>query len=187
MLRELLMQNRTFRRFDESVRISEEELRTWVEMVRYVPSTANNQALKYRLVCDEETCAKTFATLGWAAYLTDWQGPAEGERPAAYVVVLCDHTIAKEKPIDDGICAFTITLAASEAGYGACILANVKRDELAKALDIDTERFAIDLVIALGKPAEKVKLVDATDSIRYYRDEQDVHVVPKRPFDELLV
>lgn len=187
MLKDLLKQNRSFRRFDESVRISEDDLRNWVEAVRYVPSTANSQALKYRLVCDEDGCAKTFATLGWAAYLTDWQGPAEGERPTAYVVVLCDRTIAKAKPIDDGICAFTISLAASEAGYGGCILANVKKAELAAALGIDTERFEIDLVIALGKPAETVKLVDATDDIRYYRDENDDHVVPKRPLDELLV
>lgn len=187
MLRELLMQNRSYRRFDESVRISEEQLRNWVEMVRYVPSTGNSQALKYRLIWDEENCEKTFATLGWAAFLTDWKGPREGERPTAYVVVLCDRSIAKEKPVDDGICAFTIGLAASEAGYGACILANIKKADLAEALQIDTERYAIDLVIALGKPAESVKLVDATESIRYYRDEADVHIVPKRPLEDLLV
>jgi len=45
------------------------------------------------------------------------------------------------------------------------------------------------LVIALGKPVETVVLEDLpTDgSIRYYRDAQQVHHVPKRSLQDLIV
>ena len=119
----------------------------------------------------------------------DWDGPKEGERPSAYIVILCDQTLGKNKMTDDGIAAQTILLGAVEKGLGGCMLGNVKREELAEALGIDRERFAIDLVLALGKPKETVVLVDLPESgdTRYYRDDAKVHYVPKRSLEELIL
>ena len=113
----------------------------------------------------------------------------EGERPAAYILICCDQSLAKNKPIDDGIAAQTIMLGAVEKGYGGCMLANVKRSELAASLGLDPQKYSIDLVLALGKPKEEVVIVPVGEDgdVRYYRDENQVHYVPKRSLEDILL
>lgn len=188
VLKDLVAKSRSYRRFYEEP-ISVETLKELVALARITPSTANSQALKYRLVYVTEENAKVFQTLRWAGALPDWDGPEEGERPSAYIIILCDQTLGKNKMTDDGIVAQTILLGAAEKGLGGCILANVKRDELAETLRIDTKRFTIDLVLALGKPKETIVLVDLPENgdTRYYRDKEQVHYVPKRSLEDLIV
>ncbi len=189
MLKDLVIKNRSYRRFDESARVPEETLRSLVELARLSASGANAQALKYRLVASPEDCARVFDTLGWAAALPDWPGPKEGERPAGYVVVLCDLTIGRNKQTDVGIAAQTMLLGATELGLGGCMLANVRRAELLRTLRLSPERFSVELVLALGRPVEDVRLVDLPQSgdTRYWRDENGVHYVPKRKLEDLIV
>lgn len=189
MLKELVLKNRTYRRFYEEEAVSEETIRELIDLARTVPSTANSQALKFAIVIKEEEKEKVFCNLGWAAALKDWDGPEKGERPAAYILVLCDQGIAKNKPIDNGIVAQTIMLGACEKGLGGCIFGNIKRKELSEAFGISPERFSIDLVLAIGKPKETVVITEVGEdgSTTYYRDENQVHYVPKRSLDELIV
>ena len=188
MLTELLLKSRCYRRFDESIRMSEEILRELIDATRYCPSAANRQALKYRLVFEESEANQVFDYLKFAAYLREWSGPAIGERPTAYIVVLGDETISKFSEVDAGIAMQTILLRATELGFGGCILASVQRDKLCELLALD-ERFHIGYVIALGKPAE-ISVIDPLGQegdIKYYRDADGVHHVPKRSLDDLLV
>jgi nitroreductase len=188
MLTEILIKSRSYRRFDESVKISQEVLRDLIDATRYCPSAANRQPLKYRLVFEENETAQVFDCLKFAAYLSDWSGPAEGERPTAYVVVLGDKTVSKFSEVDAGIAMQTILLRATELGFGGCILASVQREKLREVLALD-ERFHIGYVIALGKPAETcvIEPVGKDGDIKYYRDADGVHHVPKRNLDDLLV
>lgn len=187
--KKLVKQDRSYRRFDESMKLSEDKLAELIGLVRYCPSTANSQALKFMPVYTEKGCAAVFETLGWAAALPEWNGPAEGERPGGYIIVLCDRELAEKKPVDTGICAQTIMLGAAALGYGGCMLANIRRKELMEALLIDPERFSVELVLALGKPAETVQIVDLPEvgSVKYYRDAEGRHYVPKRGLEELIV
>ena len=142
-----------------------------------------------RVMLGKEKKEALFPALGWAAALPDWGGPAAGERPGGYIILLCDKTIAPQKPIDCGICGQTIQLGATEMGLGGCMLMNIKRSVIESAFAIDTERYAVEMVIALGKPAENVVLVSLPESgdVRYYRDESGTHYVPKRALDDLIV
>lgn len=189
MLKDLVYSCRSYRRFYEDVRISDGELRQLVDLARMTGATANFQALKFRLVNNPEDNAKVYRTLKWAGALPDWDGPQEGERPAAYVIVLCDTTIAKSLKVDVGITSQTMMLGAVEMGYGGCMLASVNREKLAEELAIDTERYTIELVLALGKPKEEVKVVPIPEdgSVKYYRDAQQVHYVPKRSLEDILL
>jgi len=188
MLKDLVAKNRSYRRFYEES-ISTETLKELVALARITPSTANSQALKFRLVNTPEENAKVFQTISWAGALPDWDGPEEGERPSAYIILLCDQTLGKNKMTDDGIAAQTILLGAVEKGLGGCMLGNIKRSELAGILGIDTKRYTIDLVLALGKPKETVVLVDMPENgdNRYYRDENQIHYVPKRSLEDLII
>ncbi len=184
---DLVSRCRSYRRFDEKVPVAEAVLRDLVGLARLCSSAANRQPLKYVLSCAPDWNARIFETLAWAAYLADWKGPGPGERPAAYIVMLLDSTIHHEGEIDVGIAAQTILLGAVERGFGGCMFGAVRRDELARRLSLPSH-LAVSLVIALGKPVEKVVLEDlpADGSIRYYRDAQAAHHVPKRSLDELI-
>jgi nitroreductase len=188
MLKDLVQRNRSYRRFDQSARIQPSTLRQLIDLVRLTASGGNKQPLKYILITSEEACAKVFAHLRWAAYLKDWGGPKEGERPAAYVIVLGDTTISSDFGVDPGIAMQTLLLGAVELGYGGCMLANILRDELRVVLGIPSQ-FEILYVIALGKPVEKVVIdrLDENGDIKYWRDEQQTHHLPKRALSDLIV
>lgn len=188
MLKDLVLKNRSYRRFFEDTPVAMETLRALIDLARHSASGANLQPLKYVLSCDPETNGKIFACLGWAAYLKEWPGPDEGQRPTGYVVILGDTEISKSFGIDHGIAAQTILLGAAEKGLGGCMIASVKRDNLRQALNIP-DRYEILLVLALGKPDEQVTLEDlpADGSIKYYRDSAGGHHVPKRALDDLIV
>ena len=188
MLANLVHRNRSYRRFHEDVAIERETLRELVDLARHSASAANLQPLKYILSCDPEKNAKIFPHLAWAGYLKDWPGPAEGERPSAYIVILGDKGVAKAFGCDGGIVAQSMLLGAVEKGLGGCMIGSVKRQELQRELEIP-DCYDILLVVALGKPAEAVAIESVEDdgSIRYWRDADGVHHVPKRSLDELIV
>ncbi len=187
--RELVEKTRSFRRFDQSKKISEDELIRLVELARITPSAANQQPLKYRLVTDDEEASQVFRTLRWAAALKDWDGPEEGERPAAYIVILQDMEISNRIWLDSGIAAVTVMFGAVEMGYGGCIIASVDKQQLASVLHIG-DRYAVQMVLALGVPSEEVVMesVDsATGSVSYFRSEDGVHHVPKRALKDIII
>ncbi|MFR1760319.1 MAG: nitroreductase family protein, partial [Christensenellaceae bacterium] len=93
MLKDLVLRNRSYRRFDASCPVPEADLKALVELARFTPSTVNSQALKFRLVHEKEEADKVFPCLVWAAALKDWPGPDEEERPTAYIVILCDQEL----------------------------------------------------------------------------------------------
>lgn len=188
MLKDLIRNTRSYRRFVEAHAISREALRELVDLARLAASGANRQPLKFVLAAEEAINAEIFATLGWAGYLSDWDGPQPGERPAAYIIVLGDTEISRNFGVDHGIAAQSMMLGATERGLGGCILASIRRDALRDTLKIP-DRYEILLVLALGKPAEEVVIepVGADGDIKYWRDEAGVHHVPKRALDELIL
>ncbi|MCX7683575.1 MAG: nitroreductase family protein [Anaerolineae bacterium] len=188
MIEELIRKNRSYRRFYQDVPVGMETLRELVNLARLSPSAANLQPLKYILSCDAETNALIFPHTRWAGYLKDWPGPAEGERPAAYIIILGDTTITKSFGCDHGIAAQSIMLGATERGLGGCMIGSIDRDGLRQALHIP-DHFEILLILALGKPKEQVVIeqVGPDGDIRYYRDQDGVHHVPKRALEDLIV
>lgn len=188
MLKDLIRKNRSYRRFYQDDKVEMETLRDLVDMARLSPSAGNLQPLKFMLFCDAETNAHIFPHLNWAGYLKDWNGPEEGERPAAYVIVLGDTEIKKEVRWDHGIAAQSIMLGATEKGLGGCILASIKREGLREALSIP-ERYDILLVLALGKPKEEVVIdeIAVGGDIKYWRDTEQVHHVPKRSLADIII
>ena len=188
MIRDLIISNRSYRRFDSTACIDISTLRQLVDLARMSASGSNMQPLKYVITCDAPTNARIFEHLAWAGYLTDWPGPAESEKPTAYITILHDTTISKEPGVDHGIAAQSILLGAAERGLGGCMIGSVNRAKLAGLLNLP-ENLRILLVIPIGKPAERVVLEDAKPggSIEYYRSDDSSHHVPKRTLDEIII
>jgi nitroreductase len=188
MLKDLVAKGRSIRRFYGDKAITNEQLRELVEFARLSPSGGNLQPIKYALVCTSEMNEKVYETLSWAGYLKDWDGPIASERPTGYIIMLRDKSLIKTLSWDEGIFAQSIFLGASEMGLGGCIIGNIKRDKLSANLNIG-DKFEIALVIALGYPKENVILenIDDNGSVKYWRDEQGNHHVPKRSLEDLIV
>jgi len=188
MLKDLIWKNRSYRRFDPEAAVEMETLRELVDLARLSASASNKQPLKYYLACDAATNALIFPCLAWAGYLRDWAGPAEDERPTAYIVILGDTEIKSSFGCDHGIAAQSILLGATERELGGCIIGSVRREVLRKALNIAAQ-CEILLVLALGKPKESVIIesVGSDGDIEYWRDDDDVHHVPKRSLDDIVV
>ncbi|MCK4816151.1 nitroreductase family protein [bacterium] len=187
-IRELVLMNRSYRRFHQEISIDLETLKQLVDLARLSGSASNLQPLKYILSCDEGKNASVFPHLAWAGYLKEWVGPTDGEKPSAYIIILGDKNIGKSFGCDHGIAAQSILLGAAERGFGGCMIGSIRREGLRAALTIPAH-FEILLVIALGKPSETIK-IEATESdgdIKYWRDDEGVHHVPKRSLDEIIV
>lgn len=189
MVYDLVVKSRSYRRFYEDRPISMEQLESLIDLGRLSPSGGNNQYIKYAAVCDRKKNEEVFDCLAWAGYLKDWDGPEKGERPAGYIILLRDKTINPNMSVDEGISAQSIFLGATEMGFGGCFLMNVQRGKLARILELDEERYAISMVIALGVPKEEVVITDVKEDgdIKYYRDANQVHYVPKRSHEEVVV
>ena len=188
MIRDLILKNRSYRRFYEEVDINLEILRELVDLARLSASARNAQPLKYILSCQPQKNSLIFPHLAWAGYLTDWPGPCEGERPSAYIIILGDTEISRFVDYDAGIAAQSILLGAMEKGLGGCMIASIERQRLRQALEIPP-RYEILLVLALGKPKETVVIetVGPGGDTKYWRDSKGVHHVPKRALDDIII
>jgi nitroreductase len=187
MIEDLIGKNRSCRRFYQDQPINMETLKNLVNLARLSASAANLQPLKYILSSRPQENDRIFSCLAWAAYLKDWKGPKEGERPTGYIVVLGDTTITKDFGCDHGIASQSILLGAREKGLAGCMIGSIDRDKLREILRIP-QQFKILLVLALGKPKEEIVIDDigAEGNIRYWRDDQAVHHVPKRKLEDII-
>ena len=187
MISELIKKTRSYRRFDVNREITDSELREMIEAARCSGSAANRQRIRFSLVNDRATCNEIFKNVAFAGYLKEWSGPSVIERPAAYIVMLCKESeIDTNLAIDMGIAAQSILLTATVMGLGGCMIRSFKKAEIDGILKKDGYNSAF--IIALGKPTERVYLTSVKNGdIKYFRDENDDHAVPKLSLDEIII
>ena len=90
--------------------------------------------------------------------------------------------------IDLGIAAQTIQLAAWYEGIGACMFLSFNPKMIEELLPVPGG-MGVLLVIALGYAKEIRRLAPLREDggIKYYRDAQGVHFVPKRELKDVLL
>ncbi len=188
---ELIKQTRTFRRFEQSRNISQPLLEELVNLARLGGSARNCQPWQYAILTDPHECEKIFPYLGWAGYLADWKGPEPGEQPNAYILSVLNRSWLKgndkEAQFDLGIASQNLLLGAMEKGIGGCRIGAFS-PKLADLFELEDYQ-ELSLVIALGYPKEQVVIetCDGKDNIKYWRDSKDIHHVPKRKLEDILV
>lgn len=191
MFKDLVIKSRSYRNFDESRIITEDELKELIDIARFMPSSINLQALKFHITYEKDEVEKLVDCVHLAGLLPEYSFPEEGKHPTAFVIIFQDMDISDNEPLflkDVGIAAQTIMLAAAEKDLGGCIIGSFDSTKI-KVLLGHRDSLKAQLVLALGKPNEKVELKEmpSDGKTAYYRDENGVHCVPKRSLDELLV
>ncbi len=187
-VRELTLRNRSYRRFHQDVPVDMQTLRELVDLARISQSPWNQQAIKFLLCNRPEVNAEIFKHLVWASRMPEWPGPAEGERPAAYIIVVADKELGKVFNYDHVVAGTSILLGAVERGLGGCLVGAFSQKKMQATLKLG-ERYVPLLAIALGKPNERIVLdeVGPDGNTAYWNDEQGVHHVPKRSLDDLIL
>ena len=186
MFYDLVKRARSYRRYDPGKPLGSDEIAAFVDAARLTPSAGNLQKIRALAVTERSDVLRLTREVKWAGYLKDWDGPSDGEAPSAYLLLLSPADTGVS-PIDVGIFSETVLLAATEAGYGGCMILNFPREELTERYRL-SEKYRIELVISLGTPAEKVAIEDVKDGdVRYYRDGNGVHHVPKRRLSDVLL
>ena len=177
---DLILQRRTCRRFEQCP-VPHELLDRLLDAGRLAPVAANIQPLEFLAVDDPAVCAQLFPHTAWAGYLENG-APPQGERPTAYVVILRNERLRSPDADQDlGYAAMAITLTALDEGVASCAIGALKRPPLKALLGVPDE-YVVELVIALGYPLEVGVAEEMVgDNVKYWRDEQGVHHVPKRP------
>ena len=191
MVKDLIIKNRSYRGYDESYTFTREQLENYVDGARLCASSVNIQPLKYFIAWEKSDVDKIQPRVKWARQLPQMTLPHPGMCPTAFIVICQDKSISDNLNrfmIDIGIVAQSMLLMATEEGLGGCMIGNFGAQDIREALDLP-ENLQPMLVVALGKPAEKIVITDVgTDgNTAYYRDENDVHYVPKRGLGELLI
>lgn len=190
MFKDLVTKNRSYRGFDESFKITRQQLIDMVDHARLAPSSVNMQPFKYFLACEKEIVDKIQPCTGWARALPELNLPREGSRPTAFIVICQDlsinDSIARFQK-DVGIVAQTILLSAVEKDIVGCMIGNFSPAKVSETLGFE-ENITPVLIIGLGKGDETIiiKEIENGENVNYYRDEQDVHYVPKRKLSDII-
>jgi len=185
VFRNLLLKNRSIRRYDQSVSVSRETLLELIDLGRLSNSAGNRQPLKYFISYTPDINAQIYKHIGLAGQ------PAERERPSAYIIILMDSLLGGYggPTVDHGIAAENILLGATEKGLGGCMIGMINRKGLQKELKIP-ERYEILLVLAIGKPKEthvfEIAASEKADMTGWW-DEQGVRHIPKRRLEDIVI
>lgn len=191
MFKDLVKSNRSYRGYDESYRFTKEQLMGFVDCARLAPSSVNAQPFRYYLAWEKEEVDKIQSLTHWARALPQLELPHKGKCPTGFIIICQDLTIGESLARyqkDVGIVAQTMLLAAAEQGLGGCMIGNYGAKAVSEALQLP-ENLTPMLIVAFGKPDETIilKEIDEGDSIQYYRDENDVHYVPKRKLKDVVI
>lgn len=188
MIKDLVLLNRSYRKYHNNKKVSEEQLIDLIDLARNTPSSKNQQPLKYILVTNKADVDFVESQLKWAKFLKDWSGPEKSKHPPAYIIMLVDKNLNEHADIDAGIAAQTILLGACEKQMGGCILRSVNRVTVSKHFKLSSNLDIVQ-VIAIGYPDQEIKLTspDAEGSVHYYEGNDGIHYVPKRKLDDIIV
>ena len=192
MIHEIVTASRTVRSFDETKPVSCETLEKLIDTARLSPSAKNAQPLRYILINEKETVETLVSMTKYAAALPELHLPPVGHHPTAFIAVLTDTEVSavngRFTMFDAGLSCQSLMLRAHEEGLGGVILASFEAERVKTVLDIG-ERYEPLVLIALGVPDEEVRLCEVGDDgkTEYYRDENDVHFVPKRKLGDVII
>ena len=182
----LLRKNRSHRAFDTSYTVAMRQLEAIVSVNDKLPSGRNAQTLRFRLLDapggGEDFCR--FLHLG--GFLPELHLPVPGTEPKAFIIVCSTEAESPIVNIDLGISLQSMALKAVEIGLNALIVKAFNRQEIKEALGLPLDPLA---VLAIGKGTERIVLdeVHTGSDLRYYRDADGTHHVPKIAVSELLI
>ena len=181
----LLRQNRSYRGFDPRCVVTRAQLRRIVEVCTKIPSGRNQQVLRFKLLTKDTGSEAMQGRYKLGGALPELHLPFPGTEPTAFIIICSTVVPDKWVHMDVGIAAQSMLLKAVEMGLGGICIGAFNKTDVTDTFSLPYEPV---LVLAIGKPAEKIELlpIHADDPHAYYR-ENGVHYVPKVVVDDLIL
>ncbi len=177
-----IYKRRTVRLFRKES-IPQESLKRMVDAARMAPFARNIQPLEYLIVDKPSLCGSIFPYVYFGG---ETKGLLQDKnRPVAYALFLVNTLIKKEKYEHNvGLAVENFVLAGMAEGVASCIMGKIDREKITELLSIPSFYY-LDLLVALGYPAESPQAVEAKKD-HYWRDEKGVLHVPKKSLEDVL-
>ena len=133
-----MKKNRSYRVFDESYKLEKQDLVDLIELARLSPCGKNAQSLRFMPIYKQEILKYIYPYLTWAAYLKEWDGPIEGERPTGIILILSRRGSLSDPILsaDMGIASQSMLLGAVEKNLGGCMIRAINRKKISEILNI---------------------------------------------------
>ena len=181
----LLRQNRSYRGYDKSCVVTQAQLRRMAEVSTKVPSGRNQQVLRIKLLTRDSGSEPMQGLYKLGGALPELHLPFPGTEPEAFIIICSTVTPDKWVHMDVGIAAQSMLLKAVEMGLGGICIGAFNKEKVTETFGLPCEPV---LILAIGKPAEKIELVPvrAGEPLKYYR-ENGIHYVPKITADDLIL
>ncbi len=183
-LSRLLLKTRSYRGYDPSFRVREDQLRRIIEVNTRTPSACNGQVLRFRMVLDDEADL-VLPHIRLGARLKELHLPLKGTEPRAFIVICSTGAETRYTDIDLGISAQSMLLQATEIGLNGICIAAFDEEPVREALHLHLKPL---LILAVGKGAEHIELkpIRAGENQDYYR-QNGIHYVPKIVTEDLIL
>ena len=185
-LNDLLLKNRSHRAYDTSILVSKEQLETIISVNDKIPSARNQQALRFKLVYEEEAqVINQNLRLGGA--LPELKLPTPETAPTAYIIICTTSQNLDDRflNMDIGISAQSMLLKAVELGLNGIMIGAFNKEELKSHFGLDLEPV---LLLGIGKGMDKIQITHISpESPKTYYREKGLHFVPKIHPKEILL
>ena len=180
----LLLKNRSYRGYNNSYIVSEQELMDIVSVNTRIPSGMNQQCLRFKLVTSDDA-QKVLKNIKLGAALPELNLPFPGEEPNAFIIICSEKEENRIVDIDLGISMQSMLLKAVDMGLNGIIVCAINKEELKKEFNLPNEPLAL---LAIGKGIEKIQLlgIKCGESQKYYR-KQGIHYVPKLQLSDIII
>ena len=183
-LDKLLLKNRSHRGYDSKFIVREDQLRRIIEVNSKIPSSRNQQVLRFRPVLSDEA-SKILPHIRLGGALPELHLPLPGTEPNAFIIICSTVPENHYVDIDLGISAQSMLLKAVEIGLNGICIGAFDKKQIKKEFQLKFEPL---LIMAIGKGIEKIELVtvNTQDNLSYYR-KNGTHYVPKICTEDLFI
>lgn len=183
-LSRLLQKNRSYRGYDTSFTVREDQLRRIIEVNTKTPSARNQQVLRFRPVLSDEA-PKVLKHIRLGGALPELHLPFPGTEPNAFIIICSTVEEDRYVDIDLGISAQSMLLQATEIGLNGICIGAFDKESIKREFRLKPDPL---LILAIGRGLEKIELTPIREggSHAYYR-ENGTHYVPKVCLDDLMI
>ena len=181
---EAVKQRRTVRAF-ENRPVDREVLLSICDDARLYACSANLQPIRFKVVSDKAESDAIFPLIRLAGYIHGY-ALEEKEQPPAYILVATEDTNPKNWQFEAGAVCTSIMLLAKEKGLETCCIGNFDKAKTAELLGVDTSRYSLLYLIAIGPSSQQNSICPVTEGIKYTY-ENGTFTVPKYDLFEILL
>ena len=181
---EAVKQRRTVRAFENRL-VDRDVLLSICDDARLYACSANLQPIRFKIVSEPAQSEALYPLIRLAGYIPGYTLTQE-QVPPAYILIATEDADASRWQFEAGAVCTSIMLLAKEQNLETCCIGNFDRKKAAALLDIDTSRYSLLYLIAIGPSSQENRICPVTNGIKYTYEDGSF-AVPKYDLSKILL